>query len=210
MPKHRESNHRNGGRERQVTAPHAPPNALVCQTADSLLEAYVDDEIEAEDRRRLESHLAACAGCSAQLELARRICSELRELEPRSCPQQVTAAVVAHVEAHPSWSRRLASWLAPPRRWQPALALLLVAALGLGVWYAVNREAANQQAAEVARAEAEVKLALAYLGRISQRTGTAVGAEVLEDRVVTPIARSITEAMLLRSADSRGGENHAL
>lgn len=205
MPKHPESKHRP-----DRSAGQAPPHRRECPTTDSLIEAYVDDELETDDRRRVEAHLETCAACSAELDLARRIRSELRELEPQSCPPRVTSAVLVHVEALPTWRRRLASWLTPPRLWQPALALLLAAALGIGFWIATIHGPARQQAAEVARAEAEVKLALAYLGRISQRTGTAVGDEVLENRVVTPIARSITEAMLMRSAKSRGEENHAL
>ncbi|MCP4655870.1 MAG: hypothetical protein GY856_10680 [bacterium] len=210
MPKRPESKQRHDGREGQGSTGQAPSDRLECPATDSLIEAYVDAELETGERRRIEAHLDSCAACSSQLELARRIRSELRELEPQSCPQHVTSAVLAHAEAFPTWRRRLASWLAPPRLWQPALALLLAAALGIGFWYSTIRGPARQQAAEVARAEAEVKLALAYLGRIGQRTGTAVGGEVLEDRVVAPIARSITDAMLMRPADSRGGENHAL
>ena len=46
-----------------------PP--LVCQQAVELMSAYLDDELAARDRARLERHLADCVNCTEYLEQLR-------------------------------------------------------------------------------------------------------------------------------------------
>lgn len=201
---------------------------LDCFDVEPLLEAYLDDGLLSEtmsssssERSDLELHLASCASCSEDLALARRIQNELRDMPSLSCPPVVTRAVLAHAEAHPPlrvlrlqqlWQRL---WTGR-NVWQPAFALLVVAALGLGIWRAANPPmptgGLNQgyTEEEIAQAEEELKLALAYLGNIGDRARVHIGVEVGQ-RVVDPLTRSIAGALLpfplsrgAKSGDSDG------
>ncbi|MEJ7784909.1 MAG: zf-HC2 domain-containing protein [Solirubrobacteraceae bacterium] len=47
------------------------PTPIECQKVVELVTAYLDDALSARDRRRLETHLAACPYCSGYLEQIR-------------------------------------------------------------------------------------------------------------------------------------------
>ncbi|RMH16663.1 MAG: hypothetical protein D6696_17675 [Acidobacteria bacterium] len=172
---------------------HVP---AACAAIDELLEPYVDGELNAAARARIDRHLASCPACAEQLELARRVGAGLRALPPQSCPPRVTRAVLAQAERAAQsggfWRRLLP---APPPRWRPALALLLLAALSFAVLRRPPATPPPVPAADVAQAEEEVKLALAYLGRIGAQAGTAVRKEVFAERLATPLARSFRGAL---------------
>jgi len=59
-----------------------------------LLSAFLDGELAADERRAVEEHLGACAGCRAELDGLRRVASHLRRLE-RAAPPPVLADRVA-------------------------------------------------------------------------------------------------------------------
>jgi anti-sigma factor RsiW len=98
---------------------------------------------------------------------------------------------------------------------RPALALLAVLALGAAFWLGSGREPAPAVAShdtelianhevvasdeEVRQAEEEIKIALAYLGKISQKAGDSVTQGVLGHRALAPIARAL--APLLTPSD---------
>lgn len=178
---------------------------LDCFGAESLLEAYLDGELSPSQQGNLERHLHSCESCTADLTLARRIQSELRDLPIMSCPPAVSRAVLDHAEAHPSLRVLLQRFWNARQYWQPAFALLVVTALGLGYWRAADvptpvppAPAGAQHeytAEEIAQAEAELKLALAYLGDIGERARVQIGTQVGE-RVIQPLTRSIAGALL--------------
>ena len=60
---------------------------------------------------------------------------------------------------------------------------------------------------EVARAEAEVKLALAYLGRFTAETRHTVGYDVLGKKVVLPMSRSLRGIITADGTSIQGGGN---
>jgi anti-sigma factor RsiW len=186
---------------------HPKTHTLDCTTAEPLFEAYVDGELAMATSAAFEAHLGHCAACCEELELSQRIRGGLRSLSPQECPRAVTAAVLAHAERHPTWIQRLAAWLAPapPRIWQGALAMLVVAALAFGYFRGTpvvgptsGPGTTDYSAADVAHAEAELKLALAYLGRIGETAGDSVGIDVLGKRVMGPVKESIAGALLPR------------
>lgn len=51
--------------------------AMNCEQTRKRLGGYLYDEINAPERRRLEAHLASCAGCRRELETERRFVSAL-------------------------------------------------------------------------------------------------------------------------------------
>lgn len=179
---------------------------LGCSSVEPLLEACLDDQLSGSEQSALKDHLARCESCTEELDLARRIQTELHALPPRSCPPVVTRAVLDHAESHPPLAVRLRRFRSARQVWQPAFALLVVAALGLGYvglgyWRPdgpappVGPAQKTYTEAEIARAEAEIKLALAYLGDIGQRTREQLGAEMGE-RILEPFSRSIAGALL--------------
>lgn len=190
---------------------------LDCFGVEPRLEAYVDDELPAPERAALERHVEVCQACTEELHLARRIRSELRELPEMSCPPAVTRAVFDYAESHPPLAERLARFWSARRIWQPAFAMLVVAALGVGYWRLAGPTAGpdptqGYSAQEIAQAEAELKLALAVLGNIGQKARHELGAE-LSERVVAPFSRSIAGALLPipmspPAPAAEGGEAH--
>lgn len=179
---------------------------LECCAAEPLLEAYVDGELAGSERAALETHLERCPGCAEELELARRIGSELRSLPRMACPPAVTRAVFEHAAARRPLGERLRGFWSDRRVWQPAVAFVLLAAVAVAYWREAGAPSpappppapAAYSEAEIAQAEAEVKLALAYIGEISDRARETIGVEV-GDRLVEPFSRSIAGALFPES-----------
>jgi anti-sigma factor RsiW len=78
---------------------------LRCIEVAEALSAYLDGAVDEEERRRIDSHLAGCPGCTAAIDQFRTVI----ELSGR-----LTAADVASVE--PILRDRLAATLRVPRR----------------------------------------------------------------------------------------------
>ncbi len=181
-----------------------------CASTGEWIEAFLDGEVNAVTRRRIEAHLSTCGGCRAELALARRIQGGLRGLPRLTCPERVPIPHLARqvpATVTPQWlARGLAAVNAIPGFW-PALAatlLLVLSAFLFHVAKSPTRPSAMSVAsvalapatpAEVARAEADVKLALSYLGRISQTAQETVSQEVLGARVAAPLAHSLRQVV---------------
>lgn len=182
---------------------HESARKYDCFETEALLEQYLDSELAADRQAALETHLAGCGACAAELDLARRIRTELHELPAMSCPPEVTRAVFGHADAHPPLGERLRGLWSVHRLWQPVFATLVAVALGIGIWRLSDpvaptppggAEAAYTEA-EIAQAETELKLALAYLSEIGEKARDQFSAEV-GGRVVAPFTRSIAGALL--------------
>lgn len=108
-----------------------------CQTPERL-ELYLDDGLEPDERARVEGHLSRCDACRRRLvgiHEARR-----EETVTRRAPE--------------SWKRRareIPRRRRTARRWQPALAAVLVLALGLAVYRAVDVARPARQAPDAER-----------------------------------------------------------
>ncbi len=191
------------------------------------LDEYLDGDLEPRARAAFEAHLEFCADCREELALARRVSDGLHSLPLPACPPAVTRAVLE--AARPTLGERLRdAWrdfTAPGHAWQPALALLLAAALGLGLWRLADAPPAvsppvaaspptlveapinEYSPAEVARAKAEVELAFAYLGKISRTASDTVEEKVLENRMVVPLTRTL--GVLSPPRQDEKGAGHA-
>lgn len=89
---------------------------------EELLAPYVDGALDPSERAAVEAHLAGCARCRQEVELARRAVEALRALGEEPVPLGVTAPVLAQARgrAEPAW-RSL--------RWAVGLAAAAVLAL---------------------------------------------------------------------------------
>ncbi|MDQ1375443.1 MAG: hypothetical protein QOJ09_2781 [Actinomycetota bacterium] len=56
--------------------------AVVCRDAVELVTAYIEDQLPARDRERLEAHLADCPHCRAYVEQMRTTITVLGRAEP--------------------------------------------------------------------------------------------------------------------------------
>ena len=164
-------------------------SVLSCDEVLDLLEPYVDGDLPTAEAERLRVHLETCRSCSGELALTRRIQRELRSLPQLDCPPEILERV-----------RRQGGEVVPfrPRRTGlplrvAAAAAVLVLALGGGALFVRSQQQPRQpSAAEIAQATAEARYALAYIGRVSRRTGLDLRDDVLARRLVRPAARSVS------------------
>lgn len=68
---------------------------LVCREAVSLMAAYLDGDLRALERARLERHLAGCPHCSEYLAQIRATIDALGRVEPDDLPNEVVDELVS-------------------------------------------------------------------------------------------------------------------
>lgn len=66
---------------------------------DARLEAYVDDELPPEERRRLDAYVSADEAWAEQLRLAQAVRAALSTIESPSCPPELAQSVLSRVRA---------------------------------------------------------------------------------------------------------------
>lgn len=163
-----------------------------CDDALDLLEPYVDGDLPRETAERLRVHLESCRSCAAELALAQRIQTELRALPQLDCPPEILERVRSQgAEVVPFRPRRTGLPLSVA-----AAAATLALALGGGALFVHFQQPSQQprqpSATEIAQATAEARYALAYIGRVSRRTGLDLRDDVLARRLVRPATRSLS------------------
>jgi len=185
-----------------VRQPERNPNR---EWANEHVEAFVDDALSSDEKERFEALLAAGIG-EADVELARRIRDGLHALPRPALRPEISRFVLEQARAEVRASRR--GWLRQfvEREWasllRPALtmAVLLVAvvlAVLIGRPPVHPQEAISQ--ADVERALAEARWALAYVSHVSRETGSSVRNEVLEAHVVRPVRHALGAVLDERS-----------
>lgn len=185
---------------------------MLCREVDERIEAWLDGELPAEEARLLAAHLDGCAACAAAAEWARTVRDGLRGLPSHDAPPAAIERIKAAARERPRrgdvvpgpWSSRsrpgLGAFL--------ALAAALVIALGLAFRLGpaapagtgdVRAEAPEHlgpaATAEIERAESEVRLALALVGRYSRRAGDDVQRELADVATSSPTLRGLGRAL---------------
>jgi anti-sigma factor RsiW len=181
--------------------PDEPLRRLPCDEALDLLEPLLDGDLPPEESARLRAHLGGCAACAAELALAGRVQAGLRALPQPDCPPELLARVLetgrGEVVPFPSRARVLRIVRG---RIAAAAAIAAVAALAVGggsLFVHLQhlqhlQQGAEARQAQVAEATREARFALAYIGRASRKAGLDVRDEVLQKRLVTPAARTLS------------------
>lgn len=180
-------------------------DTLPCDEALDLLEPYVDGDLPPETADQLRVHLETCRSCAAELALAERIRSELRALPQLDCPPEILERVRNQGGEVVPFRRR---WAGVPLRVAAAAAVLALALGGGALFVRFQQQPRQPSAAEIAQATAEARYALAYIGRVSRRTGLDLRDDVLSRRLVRPAARSVALSVGVspEPAPSRGGQ----
>lgn len=180
------------------------PLENACERALSRIDAW--DELGAVERGLVEDHARTCAACAEELETALAIAASFQRLLRPVCPSEVKSLVLeraahewAEREARAREKERVKAESSPWMRWlriawQPALAaglLALVALLPATLSHPPSGRPGPEgpSAAEIARAEKDLKLALAYFGHVTATAETTLRREMV-DNVIAPTRRA--------------------
>lgn len=103
-----------------------------------LLAAYVDGSLSAEERDRVEAHLATCRTCREEVGLARAVLPALAALDEEPVPMGVTRPVVDKVGGARSWSAEPRTHRRSGRRTKVSVALGGAAAASIAIVLAIT------------------------------------------------------------------------
>jgi anti-sigma factor RsiW len=179
-----------------------------CAAVLPLLEPYLDGELSPAEIAKLREHLARCPACAAELRLAETLLAGLRDLPELDAPPTVLLRVRAAAMEKPDQAEVLPFERTPPKlrqqtpsvRFAALAAALVLTLLSVLLLVELRSSRSPQQptaatAADIARATAEARYALAYVGRASRRAGLTLKDEVLPEHLVAPAARSLSRSL---------------
>lgn len=186
---------------------------MSCRWTDERIEAWLDGDLAADEARRVAAHLADCAACAAALAAATAVRDGLRGLPSLDAPAALVERVKAGARERADGGAAVRGpWRLPSRPRLVAeltlLAATLALALGLtlrpgtgtpaaGGGVEARRPVAASPAAVLAaaRAEREVRVALALVGRYTRRAGDQVRRELARDDVAGRTLRGLGDAL---------------
>lgn len=173
-----------------------PLDATTCHELELRLEALVDGELEPTEAASLEKHFESCSDCARQYRFAIDIRQELRGLPELDTPQRVLQAVLgtARRKASRRWSWD-SFWQAPRPAWIALGAATVAALLAVMILIPTQEPTVPERSAEVERATEEARLALAYLDKLTHRAAMDLREDVVQKRVVEPVARGLSRAL---------------
>jgi len=168
-----------------------------CQQVVRALEPWLDGELEAVDDSRIRTHLNSCDDCAAQSRLAEAIRSELRTLPELDAPAAVLASIRARTSRATSPPRRWTDLVArvPRPAWAALAAAVLVLAIALTTLWSPPAVSPENDAADIARATAEARFALARAGVFTAAAGRIVRDSAIRDQIVAPAQRGLSQSL---------------
>jgi hypothetical protein len=182
-----------------------PASSDKCSWFLDRIELYVDGELAGDELASFEGHAGSCAACREELSLATAVVGKLRALPLQRCPEHVVEEAAARAGDEEPLIRRLLGWLGGrgDHALRPAMAVMVVVIVAATVFVMSRHEQSpfngngdveyTEQEIELAKIDAQ--LAFAYLGRYSRRTGEIIKKEVIQDRVMKPLGKTIVDPM---------------
>lgn len=170
------------------------------------LSAYVDGEVSDRERRRIETHLASCEACRAELRALRWTVGLLQQTPPVKVPRLFVVR-----EADLVQERQPARARAPLRvtQWATAVVALLFV-LVLGVDLIAGRGLPRPASTLVARGEREMTIATRTVAEQAVEQQTDQVARAMPDETAPPLptleARIEAEAAVAEEAGTKVGE----
>lgn len=169
-----------------------------CGWVDERIELFVDGDLDATATARLQAHIASCARCRQELDAARQVQHQLRELPVFDCPDETVDTALRRAST-PSgagltgWIRGAMSGVS----WRPALAGVLgvLIVISLAVTLRFQRALDRFSPEQIEQAETALRWTFAYVNEVGRKSGYAVRDEVIGAGVVEPMERAFRFAM---------------
>ncbi len=158
---------------------------LTCTEVQDTLEAYLNDELDANTHVTVASHVASCSMCQDEIRFAQAISGALHELPKPEPPPEIFNAVEAYVRAHPdkgpSWLHRIFQLFTFSNDLTSMLARAGAVACLIGVVLFGTYQ--DQQHLKVQQASRDLAYALSKLNYAVERTGTIVNEKLPDVRI---------------------------
>jgi hypothetical protein len=149
------------------------------------LEAYLADELEADQHATIATHVASCPMCQNEVRFAQAISEALHELPKPEPPPKIFNAVEAYVRTHPNkgprWLNRIFQLFTFSDDLTSSLAR--VGALACLIGIALFGTYQYQQHLKVKQASRDLYYALGKLNYAVERTGTVVNEKLPDVRI---------------------------
>lgn len=169
----------------QLTSPQNP----TCAEVQDTLEAYLDNELDADTYATVEAHVASCSLCQDEIRFVQAISSALHELPKPEPPPEIFNAVETYVRAHPNrgpkWLNRIFQMFTFSDDLTSILARAgaLVCVIGIALFGTYQ----YQQHLKVQQASRDLAYALGKLNYAVARTGNVV-SEKLPDVQINEVS----------------------
>jgi anti-sigma factor RsiW len=159
------------------------------------LDAWIDGDLDDAEAAAVKEHVDRCKSCQAEQQLAMAVVAEFRSMPEFDVPAGVMQTVKR--ETRPTLVERFRAFL-EDHRIHPVPAFAVIAAVILIVlvvspWRRPAEPQYTDQ--EVARAVAETRLALAYVGSIAQRAELRVKERILDEGAAAQTVRGFRRSL---------------
>ena len=159
--------------------------ALTCTEVQDTLDAYLDDELDANTAATVGAHVASCPMCQDEVRFAQAISGALHELPKPEPSPAVFDAVEAYVRTHPNtgprWLHRIFQLFTFSDDLTATLARAGALACLIGI--ALFGTYQYQQYLKVQQASRDLAYALGKLNYAVERTGTVVNEKFPDVRI---------------------------
>ena len=160
----------------QFTARQDP----TCTEVQDTLEAYLDNELDADTHATVEAHVASCPMCQDEIQFVQAISGALHELPKPEPPPEIFNAVEAYVRSHPNkgpkWLNRIFQMFTFSEDLTSVLARAGALACLIGI--ALFGTYQYQQYLKVQQASRDLAYALGKLNYAVERTGNVVSEKL--------------------------------
>ena len=166
-----------------------------CAHVLGLLEAWIDGDLDDAEAAEVRAHVEQCESCQTEQKLAEIMVAEFRALPEFDVPEKVLQTVRKRTRL--TFAERLGAFVEPvkPRR-VPALAAVaavVVLVVVLSPWRRPPEPQYTDQ--EIARAVAETRLALAYVGSVARRAELRVKERVFDEGAAAQTVRGVRRSI---------------
>jgi len=177
-------------------------NRINCAWIHERIEPWIDGDLGREDSVALERHIDSCSDCAAEIEFARSLSATLRSLPVLECPPGPVERAMAQAGAgSDSWIEHVRGWFRPRLEvlLRPAMVAMILVVAATGVFVLSNREGNAPSTDPYTVAEMEVaaeqaRIAFAYVGKYSRRTGRVLRQDIIAERVAPRMAYAMSES----------------
>ncbi len=173
-----------------------------CDRIEILLTSYAAGDLGPDEHAEVERHLVACQGCRGELLRERTLRDTLASMPLIPCPDRVTDAVMAAVDADENRARAAIRRIGFHGRRRAAVGMLAAAAVLALVFVVPSSERAivdpvaetSEQTwseEEILTARGEVRFTLALAARIIEKTEKSTISEVFGQRLPGVVTKSV-------------------